>query len=318
MEVFGESLGVGAARQARRIEEEGFDGLVAVDHFFSGRPLAAPAWRVEPMVALGAAAAATTRITLAAMVMNANFHHPAVIAHAMASLQEVSGGRAELGLGSGWYAPEHVSFGLPWGDSAARTDRLLESAAVCRAMLEHRGLVSHRGAHFQVENSVAWAWDGGGRTVPVTIGGAHEALLCRAAEIVNRIDLLHANAGGAPIVDEVHSRSAAAVERLVRAVRSSAAEAGNSVKVSATLTGVVVEAHGGDAARASAAASLRSTPRLLEQDLLYVIGTQRELLGKIEALAALGIDRIHVIPGPREPARTLAAVREMLADLQRL
>lgn len=316
MQVFGESLGLEAARQAREAEAQGFDGVVAVDHFYSARSPAPPRWRIEPLVALGAAASATTRITLAAMVMNVNFHHPAVIAHAMASLDQLSGGRAELGLGAGWYAPEHVAFGLPWGSGGQRTARLLESAAICRAMLEHRGVVAHRGQFFQVESAVAWEWDPKGRSVPVAIGGASEGLLCRAAEVANRVDLLHSSVDGMPVVDPDHARPAERVASLVEAVHSRAAAAGNSVNVSATLTAVVVPQGGAASARGRLAGALRSTSALLERDLLYAVGTQHELLTKIRALAALGVDRVHVIPGQPEPQRTLAAVREMLKDIQ--
>ncbi len=252
------------------------------------------------------------------MVMNVNFHHPAVIAHAMATLQELSGGRAELGLGGGWYAPEHVAFGLPWGDGATRTERLLESAVVCRAMLEHRGVVTHRGTYFPIENEVPWEWGGAAQCVPVAIGAARESLLYRAAEVVNRVDLLHVRVDGTPVVDETHGRSSERVQNLLDRMHSRAGSAGNSIKVSATLTAVVVPAIDAVSARKQLAASLASAPRWLERDLLYVIGSQDELLRKIEALAALGVDRVHVIPGQPNSHQTLAAVREMLADIQRL
>lgn len=278
MQVFGESLGLEAAEQARRIEEQGYDGLVAVDHFFSARAASPPRWRVQPLVALGAAAAATSRITLAAMVMNVNFHHPAVIAHAIASLDQLSKGRAELGLGSGWYRPEHIAFGLPWGSPAARTERLLEAARVCRAMLENKGAVSHHGAHFQVDNHVAWEWDTSTRPVPVVIGGSRKELLVRAAEVANRVDLLEA---------KDQSRSAETTEALLRSIRDHAAAANNPLRVSATITATA----GGGSAR---------------------------LFDRIKTLHELGVDRIHVIPGGPEPRRTLAAVGEMLPDIHRL
>ena len=317
MQVFGESLALEAVAQAREAEAQGFDGVVAVDHFYSGRPPGEPRWRVEALVALGAAAAATHRITLAAMVLNANFHHPAVIAHAMASLDQLSGGRAELGLGAGWYAPEHLAFGLPWGTAAERTSRLLESAAICRTMLENRGIVAHRGTHFNVETSVAWEWTDHGRPVPVTIGGSSENLLCRAAEVANRVDLLSASVQARPVVDAEHARPYERVERLIEAVRSRASASGNPIKVSATLTAVVVPPAEGLSARKGIAGWVRSSPALLEQDLLYVVGAQDDLLSKIRLLGALGVDRIHVIPGRPQPERTVAAVREMVQDIQR-
>ena len=107
-------------------------------------------------------------------------------------------------------------------------------------------------------------------------------------------------------------------QQLIDAVRSHANAAGNSIKVSATLTAVVVPESEAAAARERLAPSLQSSPALLERDLLYVIGSQSELLRRLEALAALGVDRVHVIPGQPNPRQTLDAVREMLADIQRL
>jgi alkanesulfonate monooxygenase SsuD/methylene tetrahydromethanopterin reductase-like flavin-dependent oxidoreductase (luciferase family) len=317
VEVFGESLGADAARQARDAEAEGFDGIVAVDHFFSARAGAPPSWRVEPLVALGAAAAVTGRIKLAAMVLNVNFHHPAVIAHAMASLQELSAGRAELGLGCGWYAPEHSAFGLPWDETKARLDRLMEAAAVCRAMLEHRGAISHHGALFDIENAVEWAWPAR-PPVPVVVGGSSATLLCRAATVANRIDLLHPSVGGRPVVDDARSRSAEVIEHLLEAVRASAMAAGNPIKVSASVTAAVVTAGEARAARMRLAPDLCSTLALLERDLLYVVGSDDDLLERIRSLSGLGVDRIHVIPAGPEPSRAAAAVRGMLRDIQSL
>ena len=315
MEVFGEALGPEAARQARDAEADGFDGLVAVDHFFSARPGAEPRWRIEPLVALGAAAAVTSRISLGAMVLNVNFHHPAVIAHAMASLHELSEGRAELGLGLGWYGPEHTAFGLPWGEPRARSGRLIEAAGVCRAMLEHRGAVSHHGAHFDVENTVEWRWPPR-PPVPIVIGASSPALLNRAAAVANRIDLLHASAAGRPVVDEAHSRSAERVERLLEAARASAMAARNSLKVSASITAALVAPGDRRAALERLGPELSSTAALLEPDLLYVVGTDDDLFERIQTLAGLGVDRVHVIPAGPEPARASEAVRQMLRDIQ--
>ncbi len=314
MQVFGESLGFQPGPQAREAEELGYDGLVAVDHFYSARPPAQPRWRVEPLVALGAAAATTSRIRLAAMVINTNFHHPAVIAHAIASLDRLSGGRAELGLGAGWYAPEHTAFGLPWGAASERVARLIECARVCRTMFERRGVISHRGRYFRLENTVPW--DGGPENVvPVVIGGSRRALLCRGAEVANRIDVLHATVDGIPLIDEASGGSEGQLVELLEAVRARASAAGNSVKVSATLTAVVVGSGAGKATRGRLAAQYKTTEALLARDLLYVVGEQQELLEKIAVLAQLGVDRVHVIPGPVDQPRTAAALREMLSAI---
>jgi len=118
------------------------------------------------------------------------------------------------------------------------------------------------------------------------------------------------------VVDEAHSRSAERVERLLEAARTSAMAAGNPIKVSASVTAAVVAAGDRNAVRHRLAPELKSTPALLESDLLYVVGSDDELLERIRSLAQLGVDRVHVIPAGPEPPRAAAAVRAMLRDIQ--
>jgi alkanesulfonate monooxygenase SsuD/methylene tetrahydromethanopterin reductase-like flavin-dependent oxidoreductase (luciferase family) len=85
--------------------------------------------------ALGAAAAVTARLHVGSMVLDNDFRHPAMVAHEAASLHHVSGGRFELGLGAGWYQPEHAAAGIPFDPPGQRIDRLEEALAVIRRLL---------------------------------------------------------------------------------------------------------------------------------------------------------------------------------------
>jgi alkanesulfonate monooxygenase SsuD/methylene tetrahydromethanopterin reductase-like flavin-dependent oxidoreductase (luciferase family) len=127
--------------------------------------------------------------------------------------------------------------------------------------------------------------------------------------------VLHATVDRIPLIDEASGGSEGQLVELLEAVRARASAAGNSVKVSATLTAVVVGSGAGKATRGRLAAQYKTTEALLARDLLYVVGEQQELLEKIAVLAQLGVDRVHVIPGPVDQPRTAAALREMLSAI---
>ncbi|GAA3169871.1 MULTISPECIES: TIGR03621 family F420-dependent LLM class oxidoreductase [Streptomyces] len=110
------NLGTGAAwrRTCRRAEELGYDVLLVPDHL--GRP--------APFPALVTAAEVTSRPRVGTFVLNAGFTNPALLAREVATTDALTGGRLELGLGTGYVRAEHETAGLPWGSPGARVDHL--------------------------------------------------------------------------------------------------------------------------------------------------------------------------------------------------
>ncbi|MFT2020503.1 LLM class F420-dependent oxidoreductase [Streptomyces sp. 796.1] len=100
--------------QCRRAEELGYDVLLVPDHL--GMP--------APFPALIAAAEATERPRVGTFVLNAGFWNPALLAREVATCDQLTGGRLELGLGAGYVKDEHDSAGLPWGTPRERVDHL--------------------------------------------------------------------------------------------------------------------------------------------------------------------------------------------------
>ena len=88
----------------RRIEELGFDSVAISDHFTRG-------WLLEPLVGLAVAAAATQRLRLLSLVLSNDYRHPVMLHKSAASIDVISGGRLELGLGAGWMAGEYAAAG---------------------------------------------------------------------------------------------------------------------------------------------------------------------------------------------------------------
>ena len=148
----------GIAETARRAEEIGFEDLYSFDHF----------GQVDPFVPLMVAAGATTRLRVGPLVLNNLFHHPGLLARTAATVQQLSGGRLILGLGTGYAESEHRALGVPLPPPGARVDQLGESLAVLRSLLD-AGSASFEGAHHRV--AVRRLGVDPGRRVPLLVGG---------------------------------------------------------------------------------------------------------------------------------------------------
>ncbi|MBC2864342.1 LLM class F420-dependent oxidoreductase [Streptomyces mexicanus] len=117
--------------KCRRAEELGYDVLLAPDHLGS----------VAPFPALVAAAEATSRPRVGTFVLNAGFWNPALLAREVATADALTGGRLELGLGTGYVQQEHEQAGLPWGSPGERVDHLRRTVEELDRLLgspEHR------------------------------------------------------------------------------------------------------------------------------------------------------------------------------------
>jgi probable F420-dependent oxidoreductase len=116
---------------ARQVEDGGVDVLMLRDHFSAG----AFGQQLAPFSGLAAAAAATTQLRLGTIVLSNDFRHPAILAHEAATLQLVSGGRFELGIGAGWYQPEYDAAGITFDAAGQRIARLDESLRIVKGLL---------------------------------------------------------------------------------------------------------------------------------------------------------------------------------------
>jgi alkanesulfonate monooxygenase SsuD/methylene tetrahydromethanopterin reductase-like flavin-dependent oxidoreductase (luciferase family) len=116
-------------RVAERTEECGFDGFFRSDHFLTiagdGRPGPTDAW-----LTLAALAVQTSRVRLGTLVTSATFRLPGPLAVAVAQVDQMSGGRVELGLGAGWFEAEHAAYGIPFPGLRERFDRLEEQLEI--------------------------------------------------------------------------------------------------------------------------------------------------------------------------------------------
>lgn len=116
-------------------EELGFDSVSVWDHFYSSDLASAEC--LEAVAMHTALACATTRVRCGCLVYCAGYRSPAVLAKAVTTIDLLSGGRAEIGLGAGWAEAEHAAFGIPFPPLGGRMDLLAETAAAVRGLLRH-------------------------------------------------------------------------------------------------------------------------------------------------------------------------------------
>jgi probable F420-dependent oxidoreductase len=163
--------------QARAAESTGYTHLCIHDHL-------APQLAAIPT--LTAVAMATERLRLCPLVLNNDLRHPAVLAQELATLDIISGGRVDVGIGAGWNEPEYAAAGLPYDRPKVRIERLAESIEVLRGLFGE-GLFSHAGTHYTITDM-----DGQPKPLqrphpPFLVGGTREHVLrlaAREADIV--------------------------------------------------------------------------------------------------------------------------------------
>ena len=128
-----------------RIEELGFDWISIWDHFYSAD---FQGYACHEAVASHAALAChTSTVRCGSLVYCAGYRHPAVLANAIATIDHLSGGRADIGLGAGWAFNEYAAYGIPFPDAKERLD-ILEEAVQCVRLLLREDVADFKGEHF--------------------------------------------------------------------------------------------------------------------------------------------------------------------------
>ncbi len=245
---------------AQAAEAAGLDGLFRSDHYRSivrGEPAGA----LDAWATLAALAARTERIRLGTMVSPVTFRPASVLAKNVVSVDHVSGGRVELGIGAGWYELEHETYGFPFRTARERVDELARQLAeITRQWTEADDVCP---APLQRPRPPIVV---GGRAKPRTV-----ALAVRFADEYNTVS---------PTVDEARERR--------RAVDDAARAAGREPLRFSMMTGCVVGRDAGDVAeRLGHIAAI--TGRQAEPP--PIAGTLDEVVGTLQEYEAAGVER---------------------------
>ncbi len=137
---------------ALEAERLGFGAFFRSDHYLGmgtdGLPGPSDAW-----VTLAGLARDTSTIRLGTMMTSATFRHPGPLAISVATVDQMSGGRVELGIGAGWFGAEHVKYGIPFPSTGERFNLLEDNLAIITGLWATQGGFSHEGHHYTVTDS---------------------------------------------------------------------------------------------------------------------------------------------------------------------
>nr|WP_218885420.1 LLM class F420-dependent oxidoreductase [Kineococcus aurantiacus] len=266
-------------RVAVTAEETGFSAFFRSDHYLTmggdGLPGPTDAWTT-----LAGLARDTTSIRLGTLVSSATFRLPGVLAIQVAQVDEMSGGRVELGLGSGWYEEEHTAYGIPFPPVAERFDRFEEQLAVVTGLWGTPAgeRFSFEGRHYSLTDSPALPKPVQS-PVPVVVGGAAKK---RGAAIAAR----YAHEFNVPFCSAAETG-----ERFAR-VRAACTEAGRDPG-SLVYSAALVLACGRDEAEfARRAGAIGREPGELREH--GVAGTVSEVVDTVGRYAEAGVERLYL------------------------
>ena len=265
---------------ASRAEQLGFGAFFRSDHYLkmgnvSGDPGPTDAW-----VTLAGLARDTSTIRLGTLVSSATFRHPGPLAISVAQVDQMSGGRVELGLGAGWYEAEHTAYGIPFPDLGERFDRLTDQFAIITGLWENPAgeTFSHQGTHYSVADSPGLPKPVQS-PVPIVIGG-------RGKHRTPALAARYATEFNTPFVEpEVFAEQ----RDRVRA----ACEAAERDPVTMRFSAALVVCVGADEAEFERrAAAIGRQPDELRAN--GVAGTPAEAAATLERWIELGVERFHL------------------------
>jgi F420-dependent oxidoreductase-like protein len=160
---------------------EVFESGWTSDHFYAMHDSDSAVPRLEGWITLTALAQATRRLRLGTLVTSIHFRHPAVLANMTATLDIISGGRLELGLGTGWNGPESDAYGIELGTPSQRSDRLEEACQVLTGLLSPQETTTFKGSYYQLTDARCDPKPRQQPHPPICIGGSGEKRTLRTA-----------------------------------------------------------------------------------------------------------------------------------------
>jgi F420-dependent oxidoreductase-like protein len=289
-------------------EEHGLEGLFRSDHYgpLMGMP---ERGSLDAWATLAGLAARTSRIRLGTLVSPATFRHPSVLAKNVVTVDHISGGRVELGLGAGWHEGEHRAHGFEFPATPTRMERLAEQLEIVTRSWSEDAL-SFQGRHYQLQDL---------RALPKPVqrprpallvgGGAGPKSLALAARFADEY-----NVTGLPL-EELPERRA----RQLDAWREAGRDPGTA-RMSLMTTAVV----GRDQAEVeqrvgrvlAVTGSDDSVAEVADARPNWVLGTVDQVVGQLQALEAAGISRVMLQHLDHADVEMVAVLGEVAASME--
>lgn len=256
--------------RVHRIEDLGFDAVSVSEHLTSG-------WRLEATTAMAAIVAATTRLRVLSLVLANDFRHPVLVHKAAATIDYVSGGRLELGLGAGWLERDYAAAGIPFESAGVRIERLGEAVAIIKGLFE-APTFSFAGRHYRVTDIQGLPRPTQLPRPPILIGGGGPRILglaAREADIIGIHARLDDTAIGPAAARDMAEDAVAEKVGLVAAALEAAGRSPDDIELQLTIYECRITDHRstGGAGSSSFSRFLRADPALLARSPAVLVGS---------------------------------------------
>ena len=252
---------------ARRSEGNGYSCLTMPDHFDD---------QLAPVPALMTAANVTTTLRVGALVWDNDYKHPAVLAKELATMDVLSDGRLELGIGAGWMISDYEQMGIPYDSAKVRIDRFVEGLKVIKGAMA-QGPFSFSGDHYTITN-----YNGTPKPVqapcpPILIGGGGKRVLSIAAREADIVGINATMSAGVVGPDAFDTMTAEAVDEKVAIVREAAGARFKDIElnVRAFLVNITDDAK---QAASGIASMLGVKPQMVEQSPFALVGPTSKII----------------------------------------
>ena len=220
VQVSKETTAKGWSELARRTEAAGYEVLTMPDHFTD---------QLAPVPALMAAANATSTLRVGALVFDNDYKHPVVLAKELATIDLLSDGRLDIGLGAGWMISDYEEAGMPYDSPKVRIDRFIEGVAVIRGAMAE-GSFSFSGDHYTITN-----YNGQPKPIqarpPLLIGGGGKRVLTYAAREADIIGINGTLTAGVVGPEALSTMTAESVDEKVAIVAAAGAHRINDIEM---------------------------------------------------------------------------------------
>jgi probable F420-dependent oxidoreductase len=273
---------------AREAEALGYSTVFVPDHFDEG---------YGPIAAMTAAAAVTTTLNVGAIVFDCDFRHPAVLARELATIDLLSEGRLEVGLGAGWKRLDYERSGIPMDPPKIRVDRMIEHTRILKALFADESVTFH-GEHYRITDlpGTPRPYRAGGP--PILIGGGAPRVLRFAGATADIVGVNASIHSGEIDTAAAHAAMPERIDEKVGWVREGGGARFDQLELNAWLS--VAEITDDTAAVADVMGQLFSAdPKHVLESPLTLIGSIAECADHLQARRERWGYSYHVVPGDK-------------------
>ena len=246
---------------AKTTEDNGFSSLTMPDHFTD---------QLAPVPALMSAADATKNLRMGALVWDNDYKHPVVLAKELATLDLLSDGRLEIGIGAGWMATDYEQSGIVYDKPGVRINRFLEGLEIIKRAMSGEKF-SFTGQHYKITDYVSAPLPVQRPCPPILIGGGGPRVLKLAAQLADIVGINPSMKDGVVNAETISHMSAEAVSEKIKIVQSAASSRMQDIELNIRTFLVNI--------RDSADEAINGTANMLKVDPKMVADSPFALMG---------------------------------------